>query len=445
MPMIAVRGLGLLRSRLAPSAAPALLRGARTLGLRCATPPAGALSARAPLASRLGCRARSAVAEAASSSAAPAVAAEGAAVAAAVSPAVGWWLLGTTGAVFGMVVLGGITRLTRSGLSMTDWRPQGSRLPADDEAWQREFEKYQSFPEYQRLHKGTGMTLDDFKYIYWFEWAHRMAGRSIGLVFGLPLAAFAARGMIPRRLAPTLVGLLVLGGSQGLVGWWMVKSGLEEKAIDQIEGGLPSVSPYRLAAHLTTAFAIYSLLLYTGLGVLQPREGAPATAALRAVQGRLRPLALLIGVTAVSGAFVAGMQAGLAFNTFPLMEGRIVPEGYFALTPAYRNFFESVPSVQLHHRALALSTLAASTATWISIQRLPLPPRVRLATDALMVVVVGQVSLGVATLLSAVPVHLGSAHQAGALTVFTVTLVALHACRVPHAGAVAARWAARPR
>lgn len=358
--------------------------------------------------------------------------------AAVTSRAIGWWLLGTSASVFAMVVVGGITRLTRSGLSMTDWRPQGKRWPRDEAEWQAEFHRYQQFPEYQRLYKGGGFSLDDFKNIFFWEWSHRMFGRTIGFIFGVPLAFFALRGQIPRSLAPTLGGLFVLGGSQGLVGWWMVKSGLDQKQVEQIDGGIPTVSPYRLAAHLTCAFTIFSILLYTGLDVLQPRA-EHALAALQPVQARVRLLSVLIGITAISGAFVAGRQAGLAFNTFPLMEGRVVPEGYFALEPMYRNFFESVPSVQFHHRVLALTSLTSVTAFWLHVQRVPLPPQLRLATDALLLAAWAQVSLGVVTLLNCVPVHLGSAHQAGALTLFSVVLCTLHTCRVPHAGRMLAR------
>ena len=214
------------------------------------------------------------------------------AVEAAVPRVVGWWLVGTSVSVFAMVVVGGITRLTRSGLSMTDWRPQGKRWPRNDEEWDVEFKRWQTFPEYQRLYKGTGFAIADFKNIFFWEWFHRMMGRSIGLVYGVPLAYFALRGQIPRSYAPTLGGLLLLGGSQGLVGWWMVKSGLDKKIVDSIDGGIPTVSPYRLAAHLTCAFAIFTTLLYTGLGILQPRTES-AVEALRPVRRatlRLPPL-----------------------------------------------------------------------------------------------------------------------------------------------------------
>ena len=343
-----------------------------------------------------------------------------------------------------MVVVGGITRLTRSGLSMTDWRPQGKRWPRDAAEWEAEFSRYKEFPEYQRLYKGSDFGLDDFKNIFFWEWSHRMFGRSIGLIFGLPLGYFMLRGQIPPHLKPTLAGLFVLGGSQGLVGWWMVKSGLEQKKVDEIDGGIPRVSPYRLATHLTCAFTIFSILLYTGLGVLQPRDAGPITcSSIKPLYTRVKLLSVLVGVTALSGAFVAGMQAGYSYNTFPLMEGRIIPEGYMSLQPTYRNFFESVPSVQLHHRALALTTLTSITTFWVWAQRLPMPFQLRLATDALLLAGWGQVSLGIVTLINCVPVHLGSAHQAGALTLFSVVLFTLHACRVPHATRLAARLAPR--
>tara|TARA_B110001452_G_C15233339_1_gene427085 strand:+ start:99 stop:1457 length:1359 start_codon:yes stop_codon:yes gene_type:complete len=433
-----------LRSRLLGSALPA--RGALTLGRSVC----GALVRPSALPSQLCCQAlrhrstiplphdAAAVLGNATSSIAAAVTAP---IVHDVPRAVGWWLIGTSVSVFAMVVVGGITRLTRSGLSMTDWRPTGKRWPRSELEWEAEFEQYKQFPEYQRLYAGKGSTfgLADFKNIFFWEWAHRMFGRTIGLIYGLPLAYFALRGQIPRSLAPTLGGLLLLGGSQGLVGWWMVKSGLDSKLVDEIDGGIPRVSPYRLATHLTCAFTIFSVLLYTGLGVLQPRCPTASTAALLPLQLRVRLLAALVGVTAISGAFVAGMQAGYSFNTFPLMEGRLIPEGYMELQPLYRNFFESTPSVQLHHRGLALTTLSSVTALWLYLQPMPLPPQLRLATDALLLAAWAQVSLGVATLVNCVPVHLGSAHQAGALTLFSVVLFTLHSCRVPHAGATAAR------
>lgn len=367
---------------------------------------------------------------------ASAASAAGAAVAAppaaaAVPRAVGWWLLGCSASVFGMVVLGGYTRLTRSGLSMVDWRPQGSALPSDESAWQAEFERYKAFPEYQRTNRD--MDLEGFKQIYFVEWAHRMAGRAIGVLFALPLAGFAAAGMVPLALAPRLGCAFALGGAQGLIGWWMVRSGLEEPPADL--DGVPRVSPYRLATHLAMAFTIYSLLLSTALTVLWPAPlggapgGARALGAARALRGPAHALAGLIAITALSGAFVAGMGAGYAYNTFPLMEGKWVPDGYWRIEPAWRNLFENIPAVQFDHRALAMSTLGGTVALWAYARTLPLPRPVRLATHGVLAVTCAQASLGIWTLLAAVPVELGTAHQAGALTLFSAALVLLHTLR----------------
>merc|ERR1719491_218258 len=324
--------------------------------------------------------------------------------------AVGWWLLGTSGCVFGMVVVGGITRLTRSGLSMVDWRPQGRGWPQDTAEWECEFEKYKQFPEYQRMHKGTGMTLSDFKNIYFWEWFHRMCGRGIGLVFAVPLVGFAARGAIPREIVPKLGALLLLGGSQGLVGWWMVRSGLDKKLVAEIEGGIPRVSPYRLAAHLTCAFAGSRCLSAS------PPSRAHSWPACR---------------------------RALPSTPSPSWRGGSSPRGTWRCGP-------STATVSSLCRRCSCTTepspspVTATTALWLWVQRRPLPPQLRLATDLLLVGAWAQVSLGVATLLHAVPVHLGSAHQAGALTLFSVVLFTLHSCRVPHAGRMAARLVPRP-
>jgi cytochrome c oxidase assembly protein subunit 15 len=454
---------------------------------------------------------------------AAAAAASAPAVAVAVPRAIGWWLLGSATSVFGMVVLGGYTRLTRSGLSMTDWRPEGTRLPSGADEWEAAFSRYKQFPEFQI--SNADMALDEFKQIYFVEWAHRMAGRGVGLIYGLPLLAFAAAGMVPRALAPRLVLLFAMGGSQGLVGWWMVKSGLEAPPADL--DGVPRVSPYRLACHLAMAFTIFSGLFITSLQVLLPEpHGDPAklSAAARAAVARARgpahALAGLIAFTAISGAFVAGMGAGFAYNTFPLMEGRLVPAAYFKLEPAWRNVFENVPAVQFDHRVLAVSTLAGVGSFWVYARALPLPPAAKLATHALLIGAGAQVRarartreqacerrvhartrvcqtdrgrhrarererseresareldrplltqparappshpgrqasahsapaccrlslakrrappldgrqvcLGIVTLLNAVPVSLGTAHQAGALGLFSITLTVLHTLR----------------
>nr|XP_033508477.1 cytochrome c oxidase assembly protein COX15 isoform X2 [Nicotiana tomentosiformis] len=217
---------------------------------------------------------------------------------------VGIWLFASAAWVFSMVVLGGVTRLTRSGLSMTDWKFTGSLPPLTDEDWLIEFEKYKQSPEYKRVNKG--MNIEDFKFIYWMEYAHRMWGRALGIMFALPFSYFLRKGYITVRLGLRLSGLFALGAGQGLIGWWMVKSGLEEPPSEYVE---PRVSPYRLAAHLTSAFAIYCGLFWTALSVVMPEPPAESLAYVRGaakVKRLALPVGILVGITAISGAFVAG-------------------------------------------------------------------------------------------------------------------------------------------
>jgi len=343
--------------------------------------------------------------------------------------AIGVWLLGSGGVIFSMVILGGVTRLTKSGLSMTEWKPTEIKPPMNEAEWEIEFEKYKAFPEFYKLN--PDMTLDKFKPIFWFEYSHRLLGRAIGVLFAVPAAYFAYRGYINRALAPRLAALFVAGGAQGAIGWWMVKSGLED--VPTGDDGITRVSPYRLATHLTSAFALYTTIVWTGLSVL---KRVPTELAEKELQGVMRmrafskPLAALIGVTAVSGAFVAGMKAGHHYNSFPLMDGQVVPEGYLEMTPVYRNFFENIATVQFDHRVLASSTFVSSWAFWMLSRGVVLPPQARLGCNLLVAATSGQFALGIITLLNAVPVHLGAAHQAGALTVFTVTLYLMHALRL---------------
>ncbi|XP_073141429.1 heme A synthase COX15 isoform X2 [Henckelia pumila] len=343
--------------------------------------------------------------------------------------AVGIWLFTSASWVFSMVVLGGITRLTRSGLSMTDWKFTGSLPPLSDEAWVVEFEKYKQSPEYQRVNKG--MSLADFKFIYWMEYAHRMWGRALGIMFALPFSYFLHKGYITLQLGLRLSGLFALGAGQGLIGWWMVKSGLEEPKSEYAE---PRVSPYRLAAHLTSAFVIYSGLLWTALSVVMPE---PPGESVAWVQGAAKvkrlalPVSILVGITAVSGAFVAGNDAGRAFNTFPKMGDTWIPEDILSLKPVIRNFFENTSTVQLDHRILATATLFSICGLWWSTRKLNVHPAVRNLIGTTMGMAALQVTLGISTLLLYVPVSLGSAHQAGALTLFTLMILLNHAVRRP--------------
>ncbi|KAI6688656.1 hypothetical protein NL676_025484 [Syzygium grande] len=342
---------------------------------------------------------------------------------------VGIWLFGSAAWVFSMVILGGATRLTRSGLSMTDWKFTGGLPPLSDEEWLLEFEKYKQSPEFKRVNRG--MSIEDFKFIYWMEYGHRMWGRALGIMFALPFSYFLRKGYITLRLGLKLSGLFALGAGQGLIGWWMVKSGLEEPPSEYAQ---PRVSPYRLAAHLTSAFAIYCGLFWTALSVVMPEPPAESVAWVRGaakVKRLALPLSLLVGVTAISGAFVAGNDAGHAFNTFPKMGDTWIPDDIFEMKPLMRNFFENTSLVQLDHRILATATLVTIGTLWWSTRKLDIHPAVRSLIGSTVGMVALQVTLGVSTLLSYVPVSLGTAHQAGALTLLTLMLLLNHTVRKP--------------
>lgn len=345
--------------------------------------------------------------------------------------AIGYWLLSVGGAVFLMVVLGGITRLTRSGLSMTEWKIQGSRLPNTLEEWENAFAKYKAFPEYLLLNRD--MQLDEFKRIYFMEWFHRMWGRFLGVVYGVPLIYFVASGRAAKLpgMRSKLVVMFALGGAQGLIGWWMVKSGLEAPT----ENKEPRVSPYRLAGHLTMATVLYSMLVWTGLTSLNPnRITSPSTAMLKAGKWGAIPSAL-VAITFFSGAFVAGNAAGLAYNDWPKYAGNWIPTEIWddKMEPAWRNLLENTATVQFNHRNLAYTTATSILALFVATRRPHvlggLPGPVRLSLVVMLGAVAGQVTLGITTLMWYVPVSLGSAHQAGALTLWTTVLYFNHALR----------------
>ncbi|KAH6811667.1 cytochrome c oxidase 15 [Perilla frutescens var. frutescens] len=343
--------------------------------------------------------------------------------------AVGIWLFASSAWVFSMVILGGVTRLTRSGLSMTDWKFTGGLPPLSDDEWLVEFQKYKQSPEYKRVNKG--MSLDDFKFIYWMEYGHRMWGRALGIMFALPFSYFLRKGYITLQLGLRLSGLFALGAGQGLIGWWMVQSGLEEPASEYSE---PRVSPYRLAAHLTSAFAIYTGLFWTALSVVMPNPPAESMAWVKGaakVKRLALPVSILVGVTAISGAFVAGNDAGRAFNTFPKMGETWIPEDVLILKPIIRNFFENTATVQLDHRILATASLCAIGGMWWSARKLDIHPAIRSLIGSTMGMAAVQVTLGITTLLSYVPVSLGTAHQAGALTLLSLMILLNHTLRRP--------------
>jgi cytochrome c oxidase assembly protein subunit 15 len=328
------------------------------------------------------------------------------------------WLFVCCAMIFAMVVIGGITRLTESGLSITEWRPLLGALPPLSAAeWQATFDKYQQTPQYRLLN--LGMTLGEFKAIFWWEYVHRLWGRLIGAVYLVPFLWFVATGRARGPLVWRLAGVFALGALQGLLGWYMVQSGL----VDRVD-----VSPYRLAAHLGLAIVIYAASLRIALDLARPAEFVPAAIA-GALARRLHLLAGLIFLTMLSGAFVAGLDAGMTYNTFPLMDGRLVPAGYLDLSPWWLNAFENVAAVQFHHRLLGISSLLASLAVWLTAPRATLPPAVGRWLAAMAGTALAQASLGIATLLLVVPIPLAAAHQAGAMILFTLALLAAHEAR----------------
>lgn len=335
---------------------------------------------------------------------------------------IAWWLLVCCALVFAMVVLGGVTRLTGSGLSMVNWKPVSGVLPPIGQAaWEREFEHYRETPEYRYVNKG--MSLAEFKGIFWFEYAHRVLGRLIGIVFLLPFLYFLLRRRIEASLAPKLAAMFVLGGLQGLLGWYMVKSGLVDD---------PHVSQYRLAAHLGLAVLIYVFMLWTALDLLRGADTGADTGADRArsrVAAGALILTIAVFVTMMSGAFVAGLKAGFTYNTFPLMAGRWVPDGMWAMTPAYLNLFENPTTVQFTHRVIAIATFVGILALWLAANRTAMTRPQRLWLHAAGGAAMIQVALGISTLLLRVPVPLAALHQAGAMALLTVLLVLAHKSR----------------
>ncbi|RUS32455.1 cytochrome oxidase assembly protein-domain-containing protein [Jimgerdemannia flammicorona] len=374
----------------------------------------------------------------------------GADAAATTRPIVGYWLYFNAAMTFMIVVVGGLTRLTESGLSITEWNViSGMKPPRSQQEWEEEFDKYKQFPEYKILNRH--MTLHEFKSIFYWEWVHRMIGRLIGVSFIVPGLYFAARGYMSPATKNVVFGITALVGFQGFMGWYMVKSGLAKALLEQ-PGAVPRVSQYRLTAHLATAFAIYTATVMVGARILRdakiaagsyPKAVAEAlrNPALASFRRYAHYLTMLIFFTAMSGGLVAGLDAGLIYNEFPLMGGRIVPSSEELWSDHYvkegdrtklRNALENPVLVQFDHRVMAEFTFLAVTALWLYARRLPLPPNARVAVNTTMGVALVQVTLGISTLLYMVPIELASAHQAGALGLLTSSLWIMHAIkRVP--------------
>jgi cytochrome c oxidase assembly protein subunit 15 len=333
--------------------------------------------------------------------------------------AVAAWLLACCALVFAMVVVGGVTRLTHSGLSIVEWQPIVGTLPPLDEAqWQETFEKYKLTPEYKLVNEG--MALDEFKGIFWWEYFHRLLGRLIGVAFLVPFLAFLATRRIPEGFGWKLAGIFALGGLQGALGWYMVKSGLVDD---------PRVSPFRLTAHLGLAILIFGAMLWVAMSLVfapgPPRDDAAARTARRWTAG----VAVLTFVMILTGGFVAGIRAGFAYNTFPLMNGSVVPPEILMLEPWWKNFFWNMATVQFDHRLGAWLLAFAVPAAWWQVRRARLAGRATAGASLVVAMLAVQVALGIATLVHVVPLPLAAAHQAGAVILFALALHAAHATR----------------
>jgi cytochrome c oxidase assembly protein subunit 15 len=326
------------------------------------------------------------------------------------------WLLICCGLVFATVVLGGVTRLTGSGLSIVEWKPvTGILPPLSAEAWDEAFDDYRQSPEYTKVN--SHMDVHDFKNIFWLEYLHRLLGRTIGIVFLLPFVFFVWKGYIRKAELPKYSLMFVLGGLQGVLGWYMVKSGLVDN---------PHVSQYRLVTHLVAAFVIYAFMFWVALSLLYP---AVDSRERHSWFRRTIALTAAIAVTIISGGFVAGLKAGKIYNTFPMMGDHWMPPGMLTLEPLWRNFFENLATVQFDHRWLAIATFLAIVVYWAAARGSTLPSRVRKATNALLHTAILQVVLGISTLLLFVPTLLAASHQAVAMLLFTVALYLCHGLR----------------
>ncbi|MEX1032700.1 MAG: COX15/CtaA family protein [Cellvibrionaceae bacterium] len=324
------------------------------------------------------------------------------------------WLLVCAFVLFCMIVLGGVTRLTGSGLSMVEWKPlMGAIPPLSDAQWQETFDKYKQFPEYQQVNRG--MDLAGFKRIFAYEYAHRLLGRIIGLIFFVPMVFFWWKKRIPAGYKPKLVALFGLGALQGLLGWYMVMSGLVD---------VPRVSQYRLIAHLGLAVIIYGYMLWVVFDLLFPSHAdARAGSRLKRVSFALSGL---LFVMILSGGLVSGIHAGFVYNTFPLMNGHFFPPGLYGLTPTWTSIFQDITTVQFNHRILAYLLTVSILGFAIAVLRAGVDGRTKAGIFAMLAMLVVQVSLGISTLLLVVPIPLAAAHQGGAILLLTASLYVCH-------------------
>ncbi len=333
------------------------------------------------------------------------------------------WLYALAFLIFIMVLVGGATRLTDSGLSITEWKPLlGAIPPMSDGAWLEAFDKYRQIPQYQIINRG--MSLAEFQFIYWWEWAHRFLGRIIGFAFLIPFIYFVASGRIRRAETPKFIVLFALGGLQGFLGWYMVQSGLSERV---------DVSQYRLAAHLSLAVALFAAILWIGLRWDASERGSRATESRAAPWGWMSissaGLAAAIFLQFVFGGFVAGLDAGKAHNTWPLMDGEFIPSTVGAITPWWRDMFENVSTVQLNHRLMAYAIVIWGVAHVIAVWRSASPRALKQTALWIGMAIFAQAALGVWTVIEAVPLWLGLAHQGGAVILLGLALLHLHKAR----------------
>ena len=337
------------------------------------------------------------------------------------------WLFGCALLIYGMIVLGGVTRLTGSGLSMVEWRPiMGLWPPIGEQAWLAVFEQYRQFPEYRLVNRG--MSLGEFQVIFLYEYLHRVLGRLIGLLFFIPLLVFALRGVIRPGLLPRLLALLLLGACQGLLGWYMVQSGLVDR---------PRVSQYRLAAHLGLAVALYGAIVWQGLSLWRGASAPPAAARKGPAHRGSRPgglvarcalpLTLLVYLMILSGALVAGTDAGFSYPTWPRMGPGFVPPGLYAGSPAWLAAFEDVTTIQFNHRLFAYLLFFLLGAFALAVAWRAGDRRLRATAWALVAALLLQLGLGIGTVLTHVAIPVAAAHQGGAIVLFTLMLITSHA------------------
>lgn len=323
------------------------------------------------------------------------------------------WLILCAAVIFGMIVLGGVTRLTNSGLSMVEWKPLvGAIPPLSEQAWLEVFAKYKLFPEYQKIN--YGMDLAAFKSIFMYEYLHRLLGRLIGVLFFVPMVYFAMKGRVSRALLPKLWLLFALGALQGLLGWYMVKSGLVND---------PRVSQYRLTAHLGLAVVIYGFMLWLVFDLLFPRGDSPGAGRYAKFS---RALTALVYLMILSGGLVAGTRAGFAYDTWPLMGISFIPAGLYELAPFWLSAFEDITTIQFNHRIFAYVLFVLINGFAVLAWRAGTGPRGKLGLLLLVSALLLQVVLGINTLLLHVPVWLAACHQGGAVLLLSATLFVSH-------------------